>query len=109
MESHFIDDLLAGLDIPEDGVLSRVLHKDGGIRLVGFAFDTGQELTEHTSASTAIVQVVTGAIDFKVDGSTHRMGSRSWLVVPPRRPHSLVAVEPATILLTLLQVAPAVE
>lgn len=109
MESHFIEDLLAGLAIPEDGVLSRVLYKEGGIRLVGFAFDTGQELTEHTSAATAIVQVVTGMIDFTVDGSTHRMGPRSWLVVPPRRPHSLLAVEPATVLLTLLQAAPAVE
>lgn len=108
MDSHFIEDLLVDLDIPEAGVLSRVLHKEGGIRLVGFAFDAGQELTEHTSAATAIVQVVSGAIDFTVDGSTHRMGPRSWLVVPPRRPHSLVALEPTVVLLTLLQVAPPV-
>jgi quercetin dioxygenase-like cupin family protein len=108
LDSHFIEDLLADLDIPEAGVLSRVLHKEGGIRLVGFAFDTGQELTEHTSAATAIVQVVNGAIDFTVDGSTHRMGPHSWLVVPPRRPHSLLALEPSAVLLTLLQVAPAV-
>jgi quercetin dioxygenase-like cupin family protein len=109
MESHYIDDVLIGLDIPEAGVLSRVLHRDGGVRLVGFAFDTGQELTEHTSASTAIVQVASGEIDFTVDGSTRRMGPRSWLIMPPHRPHSLVAVEPATILLTLVQSAPAVE
>lgn len=109
MDSHFIEDLLAGLDIPAEGVLSRVLHKEGGIRLVGFAFDTGQELTEHTAAATAIVQVVSGSIDFTVDGSTHRMGPRSWLVVTPRRPHSLVALEPTVVLLTLLQGAPADE
>lgn len=90
-------------------MLSRVLHKGLGIRLVGFAFDTGQELTEHTSASTAIVQVLSGTIEVTVDGSTHRMGPRAWLVMAPRRPHSLVALEPASVLLTLLPAAPDVE
>lgn len=90
-------------------MLSRVLHKGLGIRLVGFAFDTGQELTEHTSASTAIVQVLSGTIEVTVDSSTHRMGPRAWLVMAPRRPHSLVALEPASVLLTLLPAAPDVE
>jgi quercetin dioxygenase-like cupin family protein len=103
VESFFIANLLATIEIPHEGTLSRVLYKDDAIRMVGFAFDTDQELTEHTSASTAIVQVVTGAIDFTVDGTTHHLGPHSWLAVPPRRPHSLRALEPAVVLLTLIK------
>ncbi len=103
MESRFIADLMETIDIPADGTLSRVLYKDERIRLVGFAFDKDQELTEHSSASTAIVQVVSGSIMFEVDGHIHEMTRESWLVVPPRRPHALRATQPAKVLLTLLK------
>ena len=64
MSSVSIPDLLAEVEVPEEGTLSRVVYKDDRLRLVVFAFDTGQELTEHRSSSAAIVQVPKGNIDF---------------------------------------------
>ena len=98
-----IPDLLGEVDIPRDGTLSRVVHKSDRIRLVVFAFDTDQELTEHRSASAAIAQVPQGRIDFTVGGETHEMTPSSWLYMDPDESHSLVAREPSILLLTLLK------
>ena len=55
-----LPDVTVDLEIPTDGILSKVLYKGDGVRLVGFAVDSGQELTEHTAARPIIVQVVSG-------------------------------------------------
>jgi quercetin dioxygenase-like cupin family protein len=103
MPSVSIPDLLAEVEVPEQGTLSRVVYKDDRIRLVVFAFDTGQELTEHRSSSAAIVQVTKGSIDFSVEDTMHRLTPVSWLYMEPDQPHSLVAREPSVLLLTLLR------
>lgn len=98
-----IPDLIAEVDIPREGTLSRVVHKDDRVRLVVFAFDTDQELTEHRSASAAIVQVPQGRIDFTVAGETHELTPSSWMFMDPDESHSLIAREPSILLLTLLK------
>lgn len=102
MESTFIGDIGAEVEVPTDGTLSRVLHSDEHLRLVAFAFDAGQELTEHASARPIVVQVVSGSISFGVDDEVHTMGPRSWITLGPNVTHSLEALEPSVVLLTLL-------
>jgi quercetin dioxygenase-like cupin family protein len=97
-----IPDVAVDLEIPEDGILSKVLYKSDTVRLVGFAFDAGQELTEHTAARPIIVQVVSGSVDFVVDEETTRMDPASWCYLDASVPHSVLAVEPSRLLLTLL-------
>lgn len=100
-------DLADEVAIPEDGILSRVLHKDDHIRLVVFAFDEGQELTEHTAAVPAVVQVIRGRIGVDVGGDRVEMVAGAWLRMDARLPHSLVATEPSVVLLTLFTAASA--
>lgn len=97
-----IPDVTVDLAIPDDGILSKVLYKGEGIRLVGFAFDRGQELTEHTAARPIIVQVLSGEVDFVVGTETTRMGPMAWCHLEASVPHSVLAVEPSHLLLTLL-------
>lgn len=96
-------DLSDLIDVPADGTLSRVLHKDDRIRLVAFGFDSGQELTEHSSASAVIVQVVKGRIRFDVGEASSELTPTSWIHLEPNEPHSLVALEPSIVLLTLIR------
>lgn len=98
-----IPDLLGEVEIPSEGTLSRAVYKDDRIRLVVFAFDTDQELTEHRAASAAVVQVPRGRIDFTVAGETHEMTPASWLFMDADESHSLIAREPSILLLTLLK------
>ena len=98
-----IPDLEAEVSIPQNGTLSRVLHQDDRTRLVLFAFDAGQEMTEHRSSSGAIVQVVSGRLNFHVSGEDHAIEPSSWLYMEPGEDHSLQAIEPTLMLLTLLR------
>lgn len=103
MSSTFLDDLLSEIVPPADGTLSRVLYRDERIRLVGFGFDAGQELTEHSSSFPAIVQLVSGRVSVSVEGQEHLMGPSSWLHMEPNAKHSLRADEPSVLLLTLIK------
>lgn len=98
-------DLRTEVTIPTDGTISRKLFEDARLRLVVFGFDAGQELTEHTSSAELIVQVVSGSITLTVEGTAHVMTPASWLVLEPRRAHSLRAEEPSIVLLTLVGVS----
>jgi quercetin dioxygenase-like cupin family protein len=101
-DQTFLSDVTTRLEIPDEGVLSKVLYRDDKIRVVGFAFDTGQELTEHTAAVPVVIQVVSGRFEFTVGDQTTEIGSDSWMHLKASVPHSVIAVEPSRLLLTLL-------
>ena len=91
------------VEIPKEGTLTRVLYRDDDIRVVVFAFDEEQELTDHTAAKPAIVQVVRGRIRLELDGEPVELAAGSWVRMPAHLTHAVVALEPSIMLLTLLQ------
>jgi len=95
-------DIAAEVEIPSDGTLSRVLYKDDAIRLVVFAFDADQELTEHTASRPALIQVIRGRLHLTLGDDEVTAAPGSWLRMPARLPHSVRALEPSIMLLTLL-------
>lgn len=103
MEYTFIPDLPEELEIPSDGTLSRVLYRDDQLRLVGFAFDTGQELTEHTAAVPVIIQVVSGRLSVTLEDDTMELSPNGWLRMEAHAPHSVRALVPTVLVLTMLR------
>ena len=95
-------DLATEVEIPAEGTLSKVLYKDDQVRLVLFAFDAGQELTEHTAAVPAIVEVISGRLQVGLGDDEAELAAGSWVHMPAKLPHSVVAVEPSVMLLTML-------
>ncbi len=98
-----IDDLVGAADIPPEGTLSRVVASEGPVRAVVFAFDRGQELTEHTASVPVIIQVLTGSLTVTVDGASHSMTPSTWLYLAAGEPHSVAADEPSRMLLTMIR------
>lgn len=98
-----IADLAAEVEIPQDGTLSRVLYTDERIRVVVFAFDADQELTEHIAASPGVVEVLSGRLRLTLGADVVEAGPGSWTHMPARLPHSVLAREPSVMLLTLLR------
>ena len=96
-----ISHLLEEVEIPENGTLSRVLYSGDGIRVVLFAFDEGQELTDHTASVPAVVQVVKGRLDLTLDNDTVEIGPDSWVHMDAHLNHAVVALEPSVMILTL--------
>ena len=95
-------DLISEVEIPKDGTLSRVVYKDEAIRVVVFAFDESQELTDHTAAKPAIVQVLSGRIRLDLDGDSVELGPGTWVRMEAHLTHAVLALEPTVMVLTLL-------
>lgn len=102
MTATVFTDIANGLEIPNDGTLSRVLFKDDDLRVVIFGFDTNQELTEHTASKPAVLQIVRGSAHLVLGDEESTIGPGGWVHMPARLPHSVHALEPTVMLLTLL-------
>lgn len=90
----------------EQGIASRVLARAGGGNLTLFAFDAGQELTEHTSPFDALVMVLEGALTLTIGGDEVSATPGTIVRMPADVPHALSAPEPARMLLLMLRDAP---
>jgi quercetin dioxygenase-like cupin family protein len=89
--------------VPAGGILSRTVHEDERCTLVVFAFDAGQELTEHTSAHAALIEILDGEALITLDGEAHVARPGAWLSMPPGMRHAIRATTPLVMALTLLR------
>lgn len=102
---HHLASIADAVPVSPDGTLSRVLHRDDRVRLVAFSFDAGQELTEHTAALPVILQTMQGSLSVTASGETIRLVPGAWMALEGGEPHTVVALEPSVLLLTLLRAA----
>jgi len=93
-------DLLSEMpEIPQDGILSRTIFKSETVKLVLFAFDAGQELSEHTSTHAAALHFLKGEATVTLGGAVHQAQANTWVYMPPNLPHSILASTPTVMLL----------
>lgn len=96
-------ELLATCPIVAGATVSRALLNTPDGRVIVFAMDAGQEMSEHRAPFMATVHVLDGRLIFGVDGKEREMRASDWLVMPPNAPHRLVAIEPTHFVLTLFK------
>jgi quercetin dioxygenase-like cupin family protein len=96
-------DLRDEIEIPANGILSRTVHEDERITLVLFGFDTGQELSEHTSSRAALIEVLDGTAAITLDSEVHEAGPGTWIAMPPGMRHAIRATTPLVMTLTLVR------
>ena len=87
-------------------IVSRTLLRTPNTRVVLFGFTEGQELTEHTSTQSAVVQILSGECEFFLAGKPHQLKTGDLLYMPPNLPHAACASQPFSMLLTLSPNAP---
>ena len=87
----------------EQGIASRVLARTAGGNLTLFAFDAGQELTEHTSPFEALVMVLEGACTLTIGGTPVRATPGTVVRMPADVPHAVDALEATRLLLVMLR------
>ena len=93
--------LLDEVEIPENGTLSRVVFNAAGLRVVLFAFDTGEQLTDHAATVPAVVQVIKGRLEMTLGDQMVEIDPSSWVHMDAHLIHALVALEPSVVILTL--------
>ena len=98
-----IEDVAKIVTVQAGAVVSKVIHRDAEVDVTVFAFDAGEGLTQHTASRPAIVQVLTGRLQFTADGEDVNAVPGTWIYMSPGAQHAIVAVEPTVMLLTLLR------
>ncbi len=88
--------------ITPDSTVSRTVLKADGATVVLFAFDAGQELSEHTAAVPVLIQALSGRFQVTAAERTVELVPGGLIHLDTRLPHAVLAVEPGTFLLTLL-------
>lgn len=88
-----------------NGIVSRVLLSSPGVRVVLFGFTEGQELSEHTATSQAVIQILSGQCEFSLAGVPRTLKAGDLLYMPPNLPHAVKATEQFSMLLTLIKPA----
>jgi quercetin dioxygenase-like cupin family protein len=87
----------------EESVVShQILHGDAG-SVTLFAFDEGQELSEHTTPFDALVQLVDGEAEITIAGKPLRLIEGDAVVMPANQPHAVRAVGRFKMLLTMIR------
>lgn len=95
---------LAGLVQYGDGaVVSRTLAKGPAGTLTVFAFDQGQELSEHSAPFDAYVQVLEGAVKLSIGGEEVPARAGEIVLMPADVPHAVFAPERFKMLLVMLK------
>ena len=95
---------LAELVAVGDGaVVSRTLAKGKSGTLTLFAFDAGQELSEHSAPFDAYVQVLMGEVAITIDGNPVEASEGDVVLMPANIPHGLKALTPFKMLLVMFK------
>ncbi len=84
-------------------IVSRTLIKKPTGTVTLFAFDAGQELSEHNAPFDALAQVLDGQIEITIAGQLLRLTAGQIVVMPAGKPHAVKAVEKCKMMLIMIK------
>lgn len=87
----------------EGSVVSRQITKADAGNVTLFAFDQGQELSEHTAPFDALVHVLDGEVEVRISGKPYHLEEGDAIIMPANEPHALTAITKFKMLLTMIR------
>ena len=87
----------------EGSVVSRQITKSDAGNVTLFAFDVGQELSEHTAPFDALVHILDGEAEVRLAGVPYNLTAGDAIVMPANVPHALTARTRFKMLLTMIR------
>lgn len=91
------------VDYQNGSVVSRIVVKGETGSVTLFAFDEGQELSEHTAPFDALAHVLDGEAAIAISGNPFHLKTGDAIVMPAGEPHALKAVKKFKMLLTMIR------
>ena len=85
------------------GIASRVLARTAAGNITLFAFDTGEELSAHSTPFDALVLTLSGSLALTIGGRTVITTPQSLVLMPANLPHAVHATEASRMLLIMLR------
>ena len=87
----------------EGAVVSRQITKAEAGNVTLFAFDAGQELSEHTAPFDALVHILDGEAEVRLSGVPYSLAAGDAIIMPADVPHALKATTKFKMLLTMMR------
>lgn len=89
-----------------DRPATAILHDEPNVRVIAFHLSAGQRVPPHDSASTVVVQVISGTGTFTGDGARAVLGPGESAVYAPGERHAIEAGEEALHFIALVTPRP---
>ena len=86
-----------------ESIVSRQVTKADAGNITLFAFDAGQELSEHTSPFDALVHVLDGETEVTISGQRFQLRRGEAIILPADQPHAVKALSRSRMLLTMIR------
>lgn len=85
-------------------IVSKTIIKKPAGTITLFAFDEGEELSEHTAPYDAFLQVFDGEAQISIGGIPHTVSKSQSIILPANIPHAVKAKERFKMILTMIKV-----
>lgn len=93
----------SSIEYSDHAVVSKIVLKKPNGQVTLFAFDAGEELSEHTTPFDALVQVADGTAEIIIAGTPYTVPAGSSIIMPGGVPHAVKANVRFKMLLTMLK------
>jgi quercetin dioxygenase-like cupin family protein len=91
------------VDYQEESVVSRTIIDKPAGTITLFAFDKGQNLSEHTAPYDALVEVIEGTGTITIEGKDYEVGTGQQIIMPADKPHAVEARERFKMVLVMIR------
>lgn len=91
------------IEYSKGSIVSQQLTYNPAGNITLFAFDEGQQLSEHTAPFDAIVEIIDGVAEIHVAEEVFHVQTGQMLIMPANVPHALFAEQPFKMILTMIK------
>ena len=91
------------VDYADGAIVSRTIAENQSGTITVFAFDDGQNLSEHTTPFNAFVQVLDGKAEYVIGGKGVEVSAGEIILMPANIPHAVNSKGRFKMLLTILR------
>ena len=91
------------VDYQEGSIVSRTIIDKPTGTITLFAFDKGQNLSEHTAPYDALVEVIEGTGTITIEGKDYEVRAGQQIIMPADKPHAVEAQERFKMVLVMIR------
>ncbi len=102
IEKAKIIELKKEVEILKGQVISKTLSQNDAVNVTLFGFDKGEEISTHQSEGDAMVTILEGVSEITIDNNKFVLKEGETIIMPAKKPHSLLAIEPFKMMLTVI-------
>ena len=99
-----VEQLSAMIEVQSGAIVSRTLLKAVNGSTTLFAFDAGQELSEHTTPNEALLIVIEGETLASIRSVVHNLHEGDVITLPANQPHAVKADKQFKMLLIMMDI-----